>query len=166
MLAFVRGLHFSALLIYAMRELIPEETGLKVDWGHLLDESGNYCSRECDIIIHKKARNKWNGNPNPIMDFKFVEQDKAVAVISCKSYLRSGGIDRQYVGYLKPFVQKVWLFAECCEPKHVDKLAGQAQRAGYQNFYYMYEWSRGSASHEPNETGWREFAKELRKLKR
>lgn len=165
-LAFVRGLHFSAQLIYAIRELIPEgTTGLKVDWGHLLDESGRYCSRECDIIIHKGRYSRWNGNDKPIMYFKFVKQENAVAVISCKSYLRSGGVDKKYVGYLKPFVKKIWLFAECCEPKQVTALTRQAQRAGYQNFWYVYKWSRDTDSHEPNEGGWQDFVKKLRKLK-
>jgi hypothetical protein len=164
-LAFVRGLHFSAQLIYAIRELIPEETtSLKVDWGHLLDKSGRYCSRECDIIIHKGRHARWNGNDKPIMNFKFVKQENAVAVISCKSYLKSGDVDKKYVGYLKPFVKKIWLFAECCEPKQVTALTKQAQQAGYQNFWYMYEWSRDTDSHDANEGSWQDFAKKLRKL--
>lgn len=163
-LGFVRGLHFSAQLIYAIREIISE-TGLKADWGHLLDKTEKYCSRECDIIIHKGKRNQWNGHENPIMDFKFVKQDNAVAVISCKSYLRSGAVDKNYVRYLKPFVEMVWLIAECCEPKHVEAITRQAQKAGYNNFWYMYKWSRETASRKKNETVWLDFVNKIRKLK-
>ena len=96
-LAFIRGLHFSAQLIYAIRDLISE-TSLEVDWGHLLDKTENYCSRECDIIIHKRGfKGQWNGG---IMDFKFIKQENAVAVISCKSLIKTGGVDKSYVSYL------------------------------------------------------------------
>jgi hypothetical protein len=126
-LSFIRGLHFSAQLIYAIRDLISE-SALEVDWGHLLDKGGTYCSRECDIIIHKRGyRSRWNGG---IMDFRFIKQDNALAVISCKSYIKSGAVDKQYVACLKPFVKKIWLFAECCESKHTDSLANQAQNGG------------------------------------
>lgn len=163
-LGFVRGLHFSAQLIYAIRGIISE-TDLKADWGHLLDKNNKYCSRECDIIIHKGKRNQWNGHRNAVMDFKFVEQKNAVAVISCKSYLKSGNIDKDYVKYLKPIVGKVWLIAECCEPGHVKGIKRQAQDAGYENFWYMYRWSRKTGEQEGNEAGWMDFVKKLRKLK-
>ena len=161
-LAFVRGLHFSAQLIYAIRDIISEAE-LKVDWGHLLDKNEKYCSRECDIIIHKRGfHGQWNGR---IMDFRFINQEKAIAVISCKSYLRSGGVDKNYVKCLKPFVKKVWLIAECCEPKHTKAIARQARGAGYQNFWYMYKWSRETTGREQNENGWLDFVAKLRRLK-
>jgi len=163
-LAFVRGLHFSAQLIYAIREIISGK-GLKADWGHLLDASGKYCSRECDVIIHKGRYNRWNGHKNPVMNFKFVKQDKAIAVISCKSYLRSGGVDKDYVRCLKPFVKRIWLVAECCDPKRTKAIAQQVQKAGYQNFCYIYEWSRETTEQKRNESGWLDFAKKLRSLK-
>jgi len=164
-LAFIRGLRFSAQLIYAIRELISG-SGLEVDWGHLLDKDGQYCSRECDIIIHRSGwRARWNGNEKPIMDFRFVNQDNALVVISCKSYIKSGAVDKQYVPCLKPFVKKIWLFAECCEGKHTDSVATQAQKAGYENFWYLYKWERKTASQEPNESGWMAFVKKLRRLK-
>ena len=164
-LPFVRGLRFSSQLIYAIRELISGR-GLEVDWGHLLDKDGKYCSRECDIIIHRSGYHaRWNGNEKPIMDFRFVRQDNALVVISCKSYIKSGSVDKQYVPCLKPFVKKVWLFAECCESRHTDSVANQAQNAGYDNFWYLYKWEREKASQEPNESGWMEFVKKLRRLK-
>jgi len=164
-LGFVRGLHFSTQLIYAIRELITQQTSLKVDWGHLLDKSKKHCSRECDIIIHNGARNRWNGHEKPIMDFKFVEQENAVVVISCKSYLRSGCVDKQYVTCMEPFVKRVWLIAECCEPGHIKGIKRQAQDAGYENFWFMYKWSRKKGGRENNEAGWLDFVKKLRKLK-
>jgi hypothetical protein len=161
-LSFIRGLHFSAQLIYAIRDLISEED-LEIDWGHLLDESGDYCSRECDIIIHKRGyRGRWNGG---IMDFRFIKQEKAVVVISCKSYLTSGGIDKSYVISLKPYVEKVWLFAECCENKYTESIKKQACKAGYENFCYLYKWSRMTTEQEWNERGWLDFVRNLRKLK-
>jgi len=164
-LGFVRGLHFSTQLIYAIRELIQQQAGLKVDWGHLLDKSEKHCSRECDIIIHNGERNRWNGHEKPIMDFKFVEQENVVAVISCKSYLRSGCIDKQYVTCMEPFVKRIWLIAECCEPGHIRGIKRQTQDAGYQNFWFMYKWSRETGGQESNEAGWLDFVKRLRKLK-
>jgi hypothetical protein len=53
-LPFVRGLRLSALLIYAIREML-EGTGLTANWGHLIDDEGHYCSCECDVIIHQKG---------------------------------------------------------------------------------------------------------------
>jgi hypothetical protein len=161
-LAFVRGLHFSAQLIYAIRDLVSETT-LEVDWGHLVDESENYCSRECDIIIHKRGhKGRWNGG---IMDFKFIKKEKAVAVISCKSYLTPSKVDKSYVSSITPYVQRVWLFAECCESKYTESVIRQAKLAGYKNFWYMYKWSRTTTEQEWNENGWRDFAKKLRGLK-
>jgi len=69
------------------------------------------------------------------------------------------------VWYFETFVKTIWLFDECCEPKQVKALTRQAQKAGYQNFWYVYEWSRDTDSHEPNEWDWQDFAKKLRKLK-
>jgi len=165
-LGFVRGLHFSAQLIYALRDILGGQTGLKVDWGHLLDKSEAYCSRECDIIIHRGERNCWNGgHANPIMDFKFVCQKAAVGVISCKSYLRSGQVDRRYAADLRPFVDKVWLFAECCEAGQAKVLRKQAKSAGYDKFWYMYEWSRSESGYRQNEKEWLDFVDAVRKLK-
>jgi len=164
-LGFVRGLRFSAQLIYALRDILCGHNGLRVDWGHLLDQGEVYCSRECDIIIHRGEHSRWNGTQNPVMDFKFVSQQDAVAVVSCKSYLRSGKVDKGYAGDLKPFVKNVWLFAECCEMGHPKRLRQQANDAGYDAFWYMYEWSRSDGGQQLNETGWLDFVKEVRRLK-
>ena len=93
-LPFVRGLRFSTLLTYAIRDIL-KGTKLKANWGHLFDENGIYCSRECDIIIHrKKHEDQWNGHKKPIMDFRFIKQQNAIAIISCKLLLKPSQIDK------------------------------------------------------------------------
>lgn len=162
---FARGLRLSANLIYVIREILSG-TNLTANWGQLLDRRGNYCSCECDVIIHCKGHiGRWNGtNEKPIMDFRFIEQQKAVAVISCKSYLRSGDIDTEYCKLMKPFVKKIWLFAECCGPRSAESIERKALRFGYKKFWYLYTWSK-QTSPRPNRDGWSKFVKEVRKLK-
>lgn len=163
-LPFVRGLRLSAQLIYFVREILTG-TGMTANWGHLIDESGNSCSCECDVIIHHEGHiGRWNGSEEPIMDFRFIEQQKAVAVISCKSYLRSGDIDSEYCKSMEPFVRKIWLFAECCDPRSVESIRNKAFGFGYERFWYLYTWSKQIVPN-PNKNGWNEFVKELKKLK-
>ncbi|MBM3241380.1 hypothetical protein FJZ31_34295 [Candidatus Poribacteria bacterium] len=164
-LPFVRGLRFSALLIYAIREILSG-TNLNTDWGHLLDESSTLCSCECDIIIHRNGHvRQWNGDSkDPIMDFRFIEQQKAVAVISCKSYLGSSKIDKEYCESMEPFVKKIWLFAECCGPRSAKNIQKKALDYGYEKFWYLYTWSKETTP-KPNRDGWNEFVEEVRKLK-
>lgn len=164
-LDFVRGLRLSAHLIYIVRDLLSH-TDLEASWGHLLDQNGVFCSCECDVIIHHKGYHaRWNGTDNPIMDFRFIEQQKAVAVISCKSRLKSRSqIDKKYCESMRPFVQKVWLFAECCGPRNADSIRAEALRLGYEKFWHLYTYGEKSGATEPNRIGWREFAEEVRKL--
>jgi len=163
-LPFVRGLRLSAHLIYAIREILTG-TGLTANWGHLIDESGNFCSCECDVIIHHEGHiRRWNGTEKPIMDFRFIEQRKAVAVISCKSYLRSGDIDSEYSKLMKPFVRKIWLFAECCGPRSAESIRKKALDFGYEEFWYLYTWSK-QTNPEPNRIGWNKFVQEVKNLK-
>lgn len=165
-LPFVRGLRLSAQLIYAIREILSG-TNFTANWGHLLDRNGIFCSSECDVIIHHREGlvRRWNGdNENPIMDFKFIEQEKTVAVISCKSYLRSSSdIDQEYCDSMKPFVKKVWLFAECCGPRSNERIRKKALAHGYEKFWFLYCWSRKSAPH-PNKEGWSEFVEVVKSL--
>ncbi|MCK4785290.1 MAG: hypothetical protein KAV87_16185 [Desulfobacteraceae bacterium] len=164
-LPFVRGLRLSAHLIYAIRKNLAG-TDLTANWGHLLDKSGGFCSRECDVIIHHEGPcRQWNGNREPVMDFRFVEQQEAVVVISCKSYIRSGDIDTEYCELMKPFVKKIWLFAECCGPRSAESIEKKAREFGYKKFWYLYKWSK-QTDPEPNRNGWNKFVKEVRKLKR
>lgn len=164
-LPFVRGLRLSALLIYEIRQLL-KGTGLTANWGHLVDETDTFCSCECDVIIHREVGEiqRWNGDSNePVMDFRFIEQKSAVAVISCKSYLRSSGIDTEYCKLMKPFVGKIWLFAECCGPRSAKSIQTKALELGYEKFWYLYTWSKQTAP-EPNKYGWNEFVEAVRKL--
>jgi len=164
-LAFVRGLRLSANLIYAIRQIL-DGTQLTANWGHLLDESDTFCSRECDVIIHRKGQIAiWNGTTQPIMDFRFVDQRNAVAVISCKSLLRSGDIDREYCESMEPFVQKIRLFAECCGPQSVETIRSKALESGYEHFWHLYLWSKQTEA-RPNSEGWNKFVEEVKKLAR
>src|SRR6266576_7224155 len=64
-LGFVRGLRLSARLIYFLRERLSS-TGLEVNWGHLLDQSEESCSPECDVIVHTPGHvREWNGGNAP-----------------------------------------------------------------------------------------------------
>jgi hypothetical protein len=109
-LGFVKGLRLSAQVAYLTRRILSDKD-VDVSWGHLIDESGELCSPECDIIIHRRGcYRQWNGgDQHPIMDFKFVECSQALAIISCKSYTKS--IDK---GYCPEFsehgVQKFYFF--------------------------------------------------------
>jgi hypothetical protein len=154
-LPFVRGLRFSSLLTYAIREILSDTgSDLEANWGHLLDEDGTLCSPECDIIIHHSGHVKrWNGSENPITDFRFVNPQKAVAVISCKSYLESNKVDKKYCELINPFVQKVWLFSECCGPRSSNSIKSKALESGYDKFWNLYFWSK-KTSPQPNKEGW------------
>lgn len=162
---FARGLRLSAQLIYAVREILSG-TNLTANWGQLIDERGISCSNECDVIIHRKGHiRQWNGDNEPVMDFKFIEQQNAIAIISCKSFLKSGNIEKQYCALMKPFVKKVWLFAECCEPRNIDRIRANTLKFGYERFWYLYSWSKNTAP-QPNKEGWNEFVEEVEKFKK
>lgn len=135
-LGFVRGLRLSAQLIYAIRDLISS-FDYEADWGHLLTREGRSCSPECDIIIHRKGyMHKWNGHKDPVMNFKFINCEDAVAVISCKSFIKT--VDKKYAKDISSYVNKVFLFAECCDPRAVNRLKKSALTAGYEGFCYLY----------------------------
>jgi len=163
-LAFVRGLRFSALLTYAVRDILSG-TGLSANWGHLIDETGTLCSRECDVIIHRDGYvQRWNGkNEAPIMDFKFIAQEDAIAVISCKSYLRTNKVDENYCESMESFVDRVWLFAECCGPRSARNIRKKALDTGYGDFWHLYTWSE-KAGQQLNKGGWSRFVEEVEKL--
>lgn len=165
-LPFIRGLRFSSQLIYATRQIIKHK--YLTNWGHLLDDDGNYCSSECDIIIHKDEHHlKWNGgdeeNKGSIMDFHFVSRKDAIVVISCKSYLKYGQIDKNYCKDMKKYNNNVWLFAECCPDGKVSKIRKEASKAGYKEFFYLYTWD-GKNKIKENENGWLSFIEKLKKL--
>ena len=163
-LPFVRGLRLSAQLVYLVRDLLSD-TGLTANWGQLVDNEGNLCSCECDVIIHKEGYiRKWNGETNPIMDYRFIKQDKALVVISCKSFIRKADIDREYCKNMRSYVDKLWLFAECCGPKSTAIIKRKAAEFGYEKFWPLYTWSKQTTP-IPNRTGWMDFVSEVEKLK-
>jgi len=134
-LPFVRGLRLSARLIYEMRQRL-NGSGLKVNWGHLVDEQRNILSKECDIIVHRGSFRNWNGSAKPVMDFHFVMATKAVAVVSCKTTIAS--VDAPYARNIRKFVHNVCLFGECCSNKDIARLAKQARSAGYAGMWFLY----------------------------
>jgi len=137
-LGFVKGLRLSARVIYFLRERLSSIINLEVNWGHILDDSGQSCSPECDVIIHSIGYVRhWNGSKNPVMDFKFVKASEVLAVVSCKSQLTS--VDKDYVSSLKKYgVKKVFLFAECCKEPSLPQLRKKAHDAGYKGFWCLY----------------------------
>jgi len=143
-LHFVKGLHFSALLIYQIRIWLSG-SGLKVDWGHIFHSTQGYCSRECDIIIHTGGINgRWNGQggDHPIMDFKFVFSDHVKAVISCKAFVKPSNIDKTYCESIKKYTDNIWLFAEYCGPESHDAIRQEAQISQYQHFWCLYSMNQ------------------------
>jgi len=161
-LGFVKGLRLSARLIYAIREHLSEYE-FKVDWGHLLTEEGNSCSPECDIIVHLPGyEREWNGHEDKIMDFKFIKCQRAIAVISCKSFIKT--VDREYRQKLRSYVDKVLLFAECCEPKDVNKIKRSAKSAGYEGFWYLYACNQATSQCTVDPDQWKDFLRTLKSI--
>lgn len=164
---FARGLRFSALLIYSIRESLSG-SDLEVNWGQIIDDDGYACSGECDIIIHKKGHyKKWNGSDggNHIMDFRFIEKQNAIAVISCKSYLTTSTIEADYCQEMLKFVDKVWLFAECCGPESIELIKDASKKVGYANFWHLYTWSRTTDQIIDDIEGWFHFIETVKDLK-
>jgi len=163
-LAFVRGLRLSSHLIYAIRDVLSG-SNLKADWGHILDDEGVKCSPECDVIIHRRPYARWNGSERPVMDFTFVSQEDAVAVISCKSYLKSiSGEYRDYSEKVRKYVKHLWLFAECCRPDAVRRLTQKSQQAGYDKFWYLYTWD-GERALDPSQEMWLDLLESVESLR-
>lgn len=165
-LPFVRGLRLSAQLIYVIRKYL-NGTNLTADWGHLMygEEEEEYLTPECDIIIYDKQGKigEWNDKTDKaVMNFKFVQSKSAKLIISCKSFLKSSDIDKEYCKEIKKYVDKIWLFAECCGPRSPLKIEEKAKEIGYEKFFYLYTWSK-SLGADPNEEGWLEFIRSIRK---
>jgi len=137
-LGFVKGLRFSARVIYCLREQLSD-LNYCINWGHLLNDSGKSCSPECDIIVHTKGEiRQWNGaTKDPVMNFCFVPARYAQAVISCKSKLDD--IDAKYPKSLKKYgVKQVFLIAECCKYSRYKFLRQKARHLGYSDLHCLY----------------------------
>ena len=166
-LAFVRGLRLSARLTYIIRDAL-HGSGVEAHWGHILSADGGLaCSRECDVVIHQAAceRMRWNGDRDPVMDFWFVPCRSALAVVSCKSFAHSVGDDqRQYCADMRNFVDRVYLFAECCHADRADALTQSATNAGYDGFWYLYSLDRDTREIQQPEPLWVHFVQEMSRL--
>lgn len=164
---FARGLRFSALLIYTIRQVLSG-TNLTANWGQIIDNDGDTFSNECDIIIHSKNKEekKWNGdgNGNHIMDFYFINQTDVKAVISCKSYLRSAEIEVDYCNSIKNFCPKIWLFTECCGHRSTISIRKKAVEIGYENFWTLYTWNKKDGSDREAFDNWKHFVEQLKAL--
>jgi hypothetical protein len=162
-LGFVKGLRLSARVIYFLRECLSE-TDLKVNWGHLVNAEEQFCSPECDVVIHAKGHiRNWNGGKEPVMDFKFIRAQGVRAVVSCKSQLDS--VDAEYPKALKQFgIGKVFLFAECCRRDRLADLRKAARKAGYKGFWCLYttEKETEDTAYLTDESMYVEFGKAIR----
>jgi len=167
-LGFVRGLRLSSLLIYAIRQYL-HGSGLTANWGHIIDAQDEYCSRECDIIIHSEniPLRQWDGDGSGshIMDFRFIPYDAAKVVISCKSFLTTAAIEEDYCKDMLKSVGRVWLFAECCGPKSDERIEERAKEIGYENFWYLYKWNKGKNELTQTIEIWDNFVSEILKLR-
>jgi len=171
-LAFVQGLRFSALLIYAIRQMLTNvlrKPALTASWGVIYDDATGQFSRECDVIIHHhEAFDAWNGGDSvgdPVMDFRFVSPEYVRLVISCKSQLdRVTRKMAEYAQDIQQFTDRLWLFAECCQVGKVAALSAKAREVGYERLWYLYALERGKVGHVENDQGWLQFANELAQL--
>jgi hypothetical protein len=162
-LGFVKGLRISARIIYFIRKCLSTE-GCEVSWGHIVDQEGQACSPECDVIIHAPGHlDKWNDSKDPIMEFVFVEARYVKAVVSCKSQLAD--IDFAYPKQLARFgIDKVFLFAECCSLTNYDNLREKALAAGYCGLWCAYFTEGGADDFTTSDEHYNDFRETLRKL--
>jgi hypothetical protein len=167
-LSFVRGLRLSSLLTYQIRQLL-DGSDFTANWGHIIDENGAFCSRECDIIIHSKniPLYQWDGDGagNHIMDFRFIPYYAAKVVISCKSFLTTAKIEEDYCNDMLKYVDRVWLFSECCGPKSDEKIEERAKEIGYEDFWYLYKWNRGNNELTQTIEVWDSFVESVKALR-
>jgi hypothetical protein len=167
-LGFVRGLRLASLLIYQIRQLL-DGCDYTANWGHIIDHNGEFCSRECDIIIHSKniPLYQWDGDGNGshIMDFRFIPYDAARIVISCKSFLTTSKIEKEYCHDMLKYVDRVWLFAECCGPESDKKIEDAAKEIGYENFWYLYKWNKNKNELTETIDIWDDFVAAVKALR-
>lgn len=165
-MSFVRGLRMSALIIYQLREVLSD-TEYSAYWGQIINEDGEYLSNECDIIISKKDAyaKKWNGEGDQnIMDFRFIKAEHVKLVISCKSFLTSSKVEKEYCENMKQYIENVWLFAECCGPQSIELIKSTSLEYGYNEFWHLYIWNRLTGETKLDEDLWKAFENKIRQL--
>jgi len=168
---FVKGLRLATRLIYILKNRLSQYH-LDANWGQILDEDGFYLSPECDIIVHKEGHfDRWNGEGGEIrnvMDFRFIELQKVVAVISCKSYLTSISEDyKKHCRKIKPYLKgKIfWLFAECVPIGKEKELERKVKSIGHNRLWYLYSWDEMNFQPEENRPLWGKFLDEVDMLR-
>jgi hypothetical protein len=63
------------------------------------------------------------------------------------------------------FVKKIWIFAECIGPESKDLINDESKKIGYENFWYLYTWSRTTGNTEDDVDGWHTFVEAVKGLK-
>ena len=165
---FVKGLRFSANLIYILREILSRSE-IQVHWGQVVADNDGLLSPECDVIIHRRGHcHCWNGGRHDqVMEFKFIRRSDVLAVISCKSFLK--GIvqeHRDYCARMKPYVDKrrLWLFAECVPVGRESKLLNDAKNTGYEKCWYLYSWDGHNSRAQQDRKLWEDFMATVERL--
>ncbi len=80
------------------------------------------------------------------MDFKFININTVVGVVSCKAHVSS--IDQKhkdYISQMTSFTKNIWLFSEYCNFNTYNKLKTRAKGIGYKDFWCLYEWNEKEA---------------------
>lgn len=163
---FVRGLIFSEKMLQVISDNCDY---YYADWGQIVDErTGNYLSKECDIIIYKgKPRRKWG---EKAIKFVVVESAAAKLVIQCGTDVTSVSKEhKEYPKNIKNFVPEVWYLAERYwgSKNQYNVIKNKLKRLGYNKFFALYRIyeKKGERHIEPNYRGWDEFIKSIRSLR-
>ncbi|MCE5237464.1 hypothetical protein LLH23_03120 [bacterium] len=138
---FVRGLYFSAKVVYLLRRLFAQQgIGLQVNWGQILLDGNCLCSRECDVIVHHEGGVQWDGDTG-VFDFWFVPQSSVVAVVSCKAQNLTAppAEEEAFAASVFPLVKQVFLLAEACPSADSgEKLRTGATALGFTDCWWLY----------------------------
>ncbi len=163
---FVRGLIFSEKMIQIIDGNLPN--GYRADWGQIVDEkTGNYLSKECDIIIYKGSpiRN-WG---KKAIKFVVIENTKAKLVIQCSTNFNLSKEHKVYPKNIKIFGPEIWYLAERYwgARNQFSLIKNELKKAGYAKFFYLYRMYEKKAEtyKELNYNGWNEFIRSIRSLK-
>jgi len=164
---FVRGLIFAEKILQIIDDNL---NGYYSDWGQIFDEkTGNYLSKECDIIIYKKKQQIFGKKS---IKFALVDSSAVKLVIQCSTTITSLSKEhKDYPKNLKRFVPEteIWYFAECYwgSKNQANVIRKKLKEAGYGRFFYLYRrYERQGEMHkELNYDRWNEFIKSIRNLK-
>lgn len=101
---------------------------------------------------------------NPLVNFFDLAVSILISVMR-KNYVLAFGNDFAPVKLFNaiPYINKIWLFAECSAPSSVSKIREKAQEVGYEKFYHLYIWREKMEPKEAVES-WREFVMDIKNL--